>query len=196
MKNQKDKVEKLIQYVRGELSAKERQKLKSELETDSELVRLLSLVNALEESQADLNLVDDSRAAQSIADQIFHDFRRTRSKRGNHRGVVVFDSKLLPLPEGIRPAKMDTRRLKYHVGELDLHLSLYPISPDSYEIIGQVAGGPDNIEYEIQLARNAKKLTCRTDPFGLFRFERVPVDSYKLTLTGGSLTKGIIEVTL
>ena len=66
----------------------------------------------------------------------------------------------MPLPEGVRPAAVSTRRLKYRIGEDILEISLHPVSPASYELIGQLSGQEPGRILDIQFksGKSVKKI--------------------------------------
>ncbi|MEW5925437.1 MAG: hypothetical protein AB1746_15760, partial [Candidatus Zixiibacteriota bacterium] len=101
-----------------------------------------------------------------------------------------------PLPEGVRPAAVDCRRLKFKIGDYDLEISMYPISTDSREIIGQVHQARFDKPLEVRLKSGRTSFSVTADRFNLFRFERVPVAEYKMTLISDGQTIGIVDLAL
>ena len=135
-------------------------------------------------------------AVERLADKLVKDFETGKKHKGQPYGVTVFDSKLLPLPEGVRPAVVDTRKLKFRVSDCTLDIALYPVSPDSYELIGQIAGGEAKDRFRVTLSARKNRYTTDTDQFQLFRFDRVFSGQYTLMIRQGRKTIAIVDLDL
>ncbi len=194
MAQKRDRVELLVEFVRGSLSDEEASQVEEALAHDAELAELLQMVKQMESSRNEYDNTTN-KAAEKLSAQLFDDFLQQTKRGKKGRGVMVFDSRLLPLPDGVRPAAVDTRRMKYRLGELTLHLSLYPISPESFEIIGQLSGGLERI-YTVRLVHAGKSIITETDVFGLFRFERISSDDYELVVFMGKKKVGTVDISL
>ena len=174
-------IEQLILYHRGELPDAEARILRRKIDTDPELRELYAMVRHMEEGAADLEWPRLADAVEKLSDRLFDDYG---SGKDPMRGVLVYDSELLPLPEGVRPATVDTRRLRYRLGEFSVDVSLYPVSPESFELVGQVTEADRSLK--ISLSRKRGGIKSETDPFGLFRIERVGRGNWELTIADGS----------
>ena len=196
MNERTDIIEQLLRYRRNELSGKEKSAIEKRLAKDPDLREMLALLGQLDRRGAELSEADIVKAAGALADQIYQDYFRRGKQRRVPVGVTVFDSKLLPLPAGVRPAAVDTRQLRYRIGESEVILMLYPVAPDSYEIMGQIGETLAEGTVSLSLSRRGFEAETTTDEFGLFRFERVPLGSYRLTLSEQSRAVGLIHVTI
>ena len=194
MTQKRDKVELLVDYVRGTLSAEEVLQVEEILARDAKFAELLQLVKQMENNRNEYDTTTNT-AAEKLSAQLFDDYLQQAKQGKQGRGVVVFDSRLLPLPDGVRPAAVDTRRIKYRLGELTLHISLYPISPESFEMIGQLSGGSERI-YTVHLVHAGKPIITETDLFGLFRFERISSGMYELVVFAGKKKVGTVDISL
>lgn len=185
MKNDKDRITLFLAYLEGQLAKADRQMVESILRSDKDLAELFSVVKELylEGKSTDWSQIHTS--AGQLASRLFDDHQKRVKKAKSNYGVTVFDSKILPLPTGVRPATVDSRRMKYKIGPLDLEVSLYPVSTDSYEIIGQISGTPENTTLNVMLKSASHSFKTEADQFNLFRFRRVPVSKYTLYIISG-----------
>jgi hypothetical protein len=162
----------------GRLERSEREAIAAQI-TESESLRgLIKLV-------AELHEQDDSGqwpALRAGAHMLLTEQLRSLTRMA---AVKTFDSDLLPLPEGVRPAAVDTRRLKYQIDGILIELSLYPVSLDSYEVIGQVCGLDSEAEVSVVLQSVRRKFRTEANQFHLFRFERVPAGNLTLMISVG-----------
>jgi hypothetical protein len=179
-RGKKDEKRLIESYLAREKPA-ERAELQRKLTTDHEFRWLLIDLLEMQASESDWDVL--MPAARELAHGIIDLAVGTDDPR---KGVVTFDSKLLPLPEGVRRAGVDTRRLKVNLGEGRLSLSLYPISPKSYRVMGQL----HNVEYAeeyaavIQAAGQSLKACCNSG--GVFSFDRVPAGECEISLRRGN----------
>ena len=169
----------ILDYLQGRLTPEQQDKIKQRIESDPEAVALLQIIRAMkDEAAADKDLLT---AVQRLIDHFVSDLKKQRSDSPNH-GLLTFDSGLMPLPAGIRPATLDSRRLRYAAGELELELSMYPASPETYEIIGQVTGYDKGTELDVALKSGRQSFRERSNPFQVFHFMRIPEGSYSLSV--------------
>ncbi len=178
MPSRKELMERLQRYLEGQMEADEKALFEKQLEGDPELRRMLQLQRALARETAEGG--DLRQAAKGLIDRFIKDLHR--SKETGHRAFLTFDSGLLPLPVGIRPASVDSRRLKYAADNIQLEVSVYPASPGSFEVIGQVEGYPSGVTLNITLSRGRTILRETANPFQVFHFARVPQGGYALTV--------------
>lgn len=196
MKMENDKIELMLDFLRGNLTAEKHRETEKLISADRGLIGLFSVVKGLflEGQKADWNQLQDSTL--KLATRLFDDYQKSKKMSRVNYGITVFDSMMLPLPEGVRPATVDSRRLKYRVGEMDLEISLYPVSTSSYELIGQVY----NLETEggltVRLRSGKREYRETADQFHLFRFVRIPVASYVLDLLANNSRVGTVELQL
>lgn len=190
------KIELLLKYIHCKISTEDRRKVAALVKKDRAYAELFASLKELhkEGSMADWEHIHMS--AQLISSRIFDDFqKRLNSRRVNH-GVRVYDSRVLPLPAGVRPAVVDSRRLKFVIEEINLEISLYPISVDSYEIIGRIAGIKNGSLIRVELISGKTKFIEEADQYYLFRFARVPVMAYTLNIYSDSKIIGKVDIEL
>lgn len=178
MPSRKELMERLQRYLDEQMDPEEKALFEKQLEDDPELRRMLHLRRALARETAENG--DLRQAAKGLINRFVKDLRR--SKETGQRAFLTFDSGLLPSPVGIRPASIDTRRLKYAADDIRLEISIYPASPGSFEVIGQVEGYPPGVTLNITLARGRTLLRESANPFQVFHFARVPKGDYALTV--------------
>jgi hypothetical protein len=196
MSTQIDIIEQLLRLRRDELSPKEKAALENRLAQEPDLKELFGLLSALDTRPVAESDDALSRAASELANRIYQDyFLRGRGSRVPV-GVTIFDSKLLPIPAGVRPAAVDTRQLRYQVADCEVILMLYPVAPDSYEIMGQIGEGLATGALTLKLRKRGVTVDATADEFGLFRFDRVPLGTYRLTLCADTRDVGLIHVTI
>ena len=191
-----DKVALLIGYLKGGLSRRDKRKAGAMIKSDKDTKELYPVVRELYLNGQGTNWNQVQQAAFKLSARLFKDFLKSRKKRGPAYGITVFDSGILPLPEGVRPATVDTRRVKYRVGDMFLEVSLYPVSIGSYEIIGQISGMEGEAALEVVLKSAGTTFAADTDQFNVFRFPRIPVGKYFLYLVSGNKKIGSVTVEL
>ncbi len=193
-KNDKD-IAKLVDDLLSRLSGEEQEKLRQRLGDDPSLAELTALVG----EQAEMAETGDwgklQIAAHRLLDSMLKDVH-TADKNHQQHGVLTFDSGLLPAPEGVRPAAVDTRRLRYQIGERLLELSLYPVSVNSFELIGQISDSPATLAMRVELVANRRKITATAEQFGIFRFPRVPSGEYRVRIISGDQVIATVDLEL
>jgi len=178
MSSKRDKVERLQQYLDGRLDPEEAVRVEEHLAADPRLRRMLDLLRAMRRTQPGDGALES--AARGLIDRVVTDLHRR--KDSPHRGLLTFDSGLLPLPAGIRPATLDSRRLRYAAEGLRLELSVYPASPGTFEVIGQIEGSRRGAALEVSLRQGRQTLRERTNPVHVFHFARVPEGAHDMTV--------------
>jgi hypothetical protein len=186
----------LIKYLRGKLNDEDREEVERRLAEDPALHRLMLLMSDFRDESETIDWDILQSPAHALLDRLLKDVKASRKDDAKKRGITTFDSRLLPLPEGIRPATVETRRLKYQLGDSQLDISLYPISPGSYELIGQLSGLNTGEVLDIQLCRGQTKLSARSNEFQLFLFPRVPTGSYQIQIEVGGKVIGMADIEL
>ncbi len=191
-----DKIDILLAYLRGELRKSEARLLEKEIERDPELKETFALLKELggESANIDWSEIDDT--VRAISTRLVDDFFRKRPDGSPVPGVLVYDSKVLPLPAGVRPASVDVRRLKFKIDEMELMVSLYPVGPRAYEVMGQLSGYTGDETIEVSLTRGKKTYRAKPDSFQLFHFARVPSGNCRLVVStpGGTLADVDIDI--
>ena len=188
-----DKLERVIAYLLGELDSAAAREVEALLSHDSELREVFSAVSELQKEGKEIDWSEIRQPINDMTSRLIEDFRRRKGAGGSDNGVLVYDSRYLPLPEGVRPATTGTRKLHYKFDNGELDISLYPISPESYEIVGQASGDQFGKEIRLRLKSGSTSFKTESDNFRLFRFERVPAKQYKLSIVSdGKATATVI----
>lgn len=120
--------------------------------------------------------------SERLASKVYDDFIFKNTPGNERAGVCRYDSSIFPVPDGVRPAAVDTRRLRYTLDSCDLELSIYPINLEAFELIGQIHGQPHDTSVNVVLTAKGGSFETRTDRFHLFRFKRIPCGTYRLCL--------------
>lgn len=192
----KDLIERLQEYLAGRMSKKERKAFEKKFETDPALADMADLLKADNTSVPDHSFDDLRQAAHSLLDRQLSELAQGDRDPEHPPAVTLFDSKFLPLPKGIRPAAVDTRRLRYRIGENYLDISIYPISMHSFEMIGQLSDRDENDRLVIELVGDHKRFKVEANQFAMFRFEKIPADSYRMVIRSGNEILGRLNIEL
>ena len=194
MRGKEEIVELLMKLIDGTLDTESQSEVLRLIEQKPEIKRLHTLLARLKDaSREDRDL---KKAASALVERFVRDMKMAKDEREPARGVLSFDSGLLPLPAGVRPATVDSRRLRYIFGERRLEVSIYPASPGTYEVIGQASGFASGDILTADLEGAPGKMHERSNRFQVFHFERVPAGTYTLRVTspGGSDCLFTIEI--
>ena len=195
MKINQDKIELLLALESGSLTGKEKKALIAEMQQDTDLADMYDLLKRISTISGHGSKPIVS-ATQKLSQKLFQDFQKNQASHKVPYGIQLFDSSLLPLPEGIRPASVDTRQLKYQIGLAFVELTMYPITVDSVELIGQINCLESFEGLSMTIETNGKSKNVPVDKFGLFRFERVATGNSSLYLKKGNTNEGLIELIL
>ncbi len=188
-KNAKN-IQELIDYIRGRLDPDKRAEVAERIGKDPVLQKLVTLLGGLHEDMQEIDWPAMKSAAHSLLS------RQLKEKRGGRqkKGVTIFDSQLLPLPEGVRPALVDTRRIRYKIDETVLEVSVYPVSLNSFELIGRLDGAEKFEMLTVTTRLGRKKFTTEANEFGLFRFPRLTKGNYIMEIRAGDDPVGEFEL--
>ena len=192
-KNDKDRralVDRLLARFDGDTA----EKLKTQLADDAAFEELVGLFGRSADLQESAEWQKLQSSAHLLLNSLLKDVQSARSDPDERRGVLVFDSGLLPLPEGVRPATVDTRRLRYQVGENRLELSLYPVSVKTYELIGQLGDQSDEHGFTVELLGARTHFSATADRFGVFRFPRITGGKYQLRIADDGKTIAVVDL--
>lgn len=196
MSDKKRHFEQLVAYIEGRLSPEEQSEMEKRIAQDPALQKTIAVMKGLKSEAEKIDWHKMQKPSHDLFDRLLKDIKRRKSEAGGKRGVNIFDSGLLPIPEGVRPAEVDTRRLKYLIGDGELELSLYPVSPKSFEIIGQVKGLENAGVLSVEIKSGKTRISVAANEFNLFRIPRITSGSYKLNLIEGKKVIGKIDLTL
>ncbi|MBU0984937.1 MAG: hypothetical protein KKA42_13775 [candidate division Zixibacteria bacterium] len=195
MTGKTNKIEMVIGLAMGSLAGHEIVVAERLIAKEPELAEVYELARQLLSAKDVRREAEVGHALKNLSSQLFRDYIRNL-KGGIPTGITVFDSRDLPVPRGIRRPTVDTRGLRYKLGDLDVELAFYPTTVDSCELIGQVSGldGPGPLT--VTLEGGSEVHTTETDQFHLFRFPRIPVTEYRLILQRNDAVLGTIEISL
>lgn len=196
MREKEKQLEQLIDFVEGRLDPEESSSIKAQIENDPVLQKMMAVIKGLRDEVDQIDWQKMQTPSHALFDRLLKDVKSQKGATGERRGITVFDSGLLPLPEGVRASGVDTRRLKYLIGDAQLEISIYPISPGSYELIGQISKPEQIKSLSVELCGGKSTIKTKANQFNLFRFPRVPVGAYNLKLFEGRSTIGIINFEL
>ncbi len=196
MQERTEIIDKLFRYVRGELSETERKQVEKRLASDTELTELLALITDLHQQRQTTSWDELYKPAHKLLQRLLQDTRKNTSEDEPVHGITIFDSNLLPQPEEIRPAIMNSRRLKYSVGDWQLTVTIYPSSPDSCELIGQLEGYQESAPLIVKLISKRMKSVIRANEFHIFRFDRAPLVPFTLQFESGGQVLAIVDIGL
>jgi hypothetical protein len=185
-------IQELIDYIRGRLDPDKRAEVADRIGKDPVLQKLVTLLGDLRDDMRETDWPDMKSAAHALLS------RQLKEKRGGRqkKGVTIFDSQLLPLPVGVRPALVDTRRIRYKIDETLLEVSVYPVSLNSFELIGQLTEAERRQSLTITMRFGRKKFATEANEFGLFRFPRLTKGKYIIAIRAGDDPVGELELEL
>lgn len=193
---EKDELELVIEYLRGQLSPEDHSLMENRIAGDPVLREMVRVLSQLRDESDDNDWRKMKLPSHSLFDRLLKDFKLRRRDGSGKQGITIFDSQMLPLPEGVRSATVDTRRIKYLIGDAQLEISVYPVSPNSFEIIGQLAGREEGRPIEVILNGKKIKLNSCANQFNLFRFPRVPTGDYDMMILDQGNIIGQIKLEL
>ncbi len=185
----------LSRFLTGDLPTDRAADIDRLIKSDPEWAAAYRLLRQLQSTGQNLDAATVESMSE-LARRLFSDFKRRQDQHDDRFAIRVFDSQVLPVPDGVRPASVDTRRLRYRLDHLQLELSLYPLTPESYELIGQLEGLESSEPVTIRLEQGRRHTSVKTDQFHLFRFERVETGSCRLVLQSANGVIGFIHLDL
>ena len=182
MSGKKDKYDLLAEYLKGRLSGDREKQFERMLRDDPELVRMAEFVSDLIRESDDIEWDRLKQPAHSVLGRMLKDYKISQKSKESKQGIVFFDSRDMPLPEDVRPAIVNSRRIKYRIADDVLEISLHPVSPGSYELIGQLSGRQPGEIVEIEIRGNNSAKKVKSNDFQLFRLERIESGNYKMKI--------------
>lgn len=183
-------------YLKSQLKKEDRRKVESLLNSNREFREMFETIKALNDQGAPGHLSDLAPALKQMSLNMFRHYHGAAKGNRELLGLPIYDSKTFPLPEGVRPSLTSTRRLRYKFNNMEIELSLNPMTLYSFEIIGQIDDGSEKKNYTIELIGKDLRLTAETDELQMFAFTKIPAMKYRLNiLLEGKLT-GIIDIDL
>ena len=195
MKKNQEQIELLVRYIRGELNEAETGRVEAMLRDDDEFKQLHDMIADLEHRGVNPDASAMATSAKKLSTRMIHDHLRNMTSKFV-QGITIYDSSVLPLPEGVRPATVDTRQIRYRLGACDIELSLYPATPSSYELIGHISAEEPGREFEISMKAGGRTSKAVTDKHDIFRFARLDVDRYLMVIRSQGEEIGRIDLVL
>ena len=186
--------EKIAAYLQGQLGADERNAIKKKIEQDPVLRSFIDASRELIDEVGDGYWKQVEPSVHALLSRQLQELKQARKNPRRQYGITTFDSKLLPVPEGVRPATVDSRRIKIQLRDGQLDLSLYPVSTGSFEIIGQILDWQSTQVMTMVLESRSAKLAAETNQFHLFQFPRVPCGKYTLKIKDGRSVVAAIDL--
>ena len=196
MTTKKDKIERFRSYLAGSMTKSEKAQIENELRSDAEAAEMVEILKDLDRQAEEADSGGLGQAARRLATNLVKEFLGNASTDGPPHGVPVFDSRLLPIPDGVRPATVDTCRLSYRVADLEVDLSLYPVSPERFEMIGQIFGWTEAESPSLQLRTGRSRQSTIADSHGVFRIADVAVGKHALAIRHKKKTLAVIQLDL
>lgn len=179
----------IADLIRGKLTAEEVPEVTKLLDREPALKTLVDSLTAARRSGERPEWMSVRSAAHSLLDFILED-SACSSDHGPPTGVLTFDSALLPAPTGIRPAEISSRRLEYSFGNMSMSVSLYTVSLKTIELIGRVSGAIVESGVSVVLQGKRRSYTVSANSSGVFRFKRIPRQSYEMKLLANNELAG------
>jgi len=191
-------LEKLALYRIGGLPEEEVREIEKHLESDCRVCK---------QTMDWLALIQDSAAAQvrrpvpehlqEMAQRIFRQYQAgaRKARPGKAWAVCILDSLWRPLPAGVRPAVVDTRRLLYVTDGYEIDIETNPASSGHYSLLGHItrAGKPVQAA-PVTTIIGRKKRQAQTDDLGVFSFHDLPLGEISLTITSGEDTVEVPQI--
>ncbi len=182
MKSDEQKYELLLKYIRSELDDKESNKVKKMLDSDREFRKMHDVLKNYGADRLQGPLAELMPSLRQISINMFREYHKPGREDNIERGLPIFDSDVMPMPEGVRPSVTNSRRLKYKFKGMELEISLYPVSLYSYEMIGQFSG-VEGKTYQIELVGKKFRQATETDELRMFTFPRIPSNVYQINIS-------------
>ncbi len=196
MKNDNEIVDMMMKLLQGKLDDQKADTVWKAIKEDPEMAHLFLMIRAFDTARRNEQHSGDSKAAKTLSKQLFRDFQKGQKNPDACQGIRVYDSGVLPVPEGVRPAAVDTRRMKYRIDDFVVEICVYPVTPDSYELIGQIIGHETTEKLSVEIKDGRRSRTASSDEFHLFRFEQVRAGEVLMTVWGENKLMGTIELSL
>jgi len=196
MGNKREDLELLIEYLRGQLGPEDQALMEKRIADDPVLGEMIRFLSDLRSEIGSADWKEMKHPSHTLFERLLKDIKYRKRDASGTQGVTIFDSQLLPLPEGVRSAAVDTRRIKYLIGEAQLEISLYPVSPSSFEVIGLLTGYDTGEVLDVELSGKKVKLSARANRFSLFRYPQVSAGVYELSIRDGEKLVGRVNLEL
>jgi|WetSurMetagenome_2_1015567.scaffolds.fasta_scaffold486866_2 hypothetical protein len=168
----------LVRYIRGD--KKPMAYWSRFIERDEAAQEKVALLTRLARMFVASDVQRLSTASQTLARHIFQSYKSAAAGSGEEIAHLYYDSRVIPLPEGVRPSLMSTRRMKFKAGAGQIELSISPIYPGRFEITGRYQG-PLSIQKGRAVLKGRRSHQGIFDNFGFFYLAPVDPGRYRLT---------------
>jgi len=201
MKNKKteiklNEIKQIIESLTGNVNIANKKIVKGLLSENKSAREIASIVKLLKSKSSQKPKKEIFKAVQHLAIKMIADFIDHDSGSTSNKGIILYDSMLLPIPDGVRPATVERRQLRYRVRDSVIVISLYPKTPDSFELLGQVIVSGDSLVDRVKLKTGSFSSTISIDEYGVFRFPRVEKGNCKVFILNNRVNVGYIELEL
>lgn len=149
------------------------------IENDPDSMAAVALLQRLDRFFESMEIARLARLSQRLRDEIFERFFVRRSSSGKAAAHLYYDSRAIPLPEGIRPSLLSERRMKFAAGKGRIELSIVPVFPGRFEITGRFENAGSSQPQTVRL-KGRQMFNTRTDTYGFFSFAAVNPGTYQL----------------
>ena len=189
-------IELISKYLKSELNDRDRKKVENMLDSGKEFRKMYELIKTLHEQGTPDELTALADPLKEMSLDMFRQYHGAKDKDKKLLGLPVYDSRAIPLPDGVRPSLTGARRLRYKFEDMEIELSLNPITLYSFEIIGQIDDGTRKRSYKLELVGDDQTLSAETDELQMFAFNKVPAMKYRLGIFYKRKKIGIIDIDL
>ncbi|MEW5925708.1 MAG: hypothetical protein AB1746_17125 [Candidatus Zixiibacteriota bacterium] len=196
MDDLKKNIDLISGYLNSELKKKDREKVEKLLNSSEEFRNMYEMIKTLSEQGNPGHLNDLVPSLKQMSLNMFRQYNNTDKRDRQLLGLPVYDSRTIPLPEGVRPSLTSARRMRYKFDSMEVEISLNPMTLYSFEIIGQIDDESHKKNYSVELTAGARKFTAETDELGMFTFSRVPILKYRLNILAERKIIGMIDIDL
>jgi len=193
MKNSERKYELLLKYLQSELDQKQSNEVKKMLASDEEFRKMHDLLKSYGAERLKGQLAELMPSLRKMSVNMFREYHKPGQKDNIERGLPIFDSNVMPMPEGVRPSVTNSRRLKYKFKGMELEVSLYPISLYSYELIGQF-NGIEGKTYQVEMVGKKFRQSTTTDELKMFTFTRIESGEYRINIIENKDTLAVVDM--
>jgi len=189
-------IDELVLLSQGKLKPSRRKALEKQIAEDKGLRALYNFIRVALETREEALTFEAVSASDKLSLKLFQDFQKRKLEPALKRAVTTFDSSVMPLPEGVRPAAVDTRALRFQLPRGLVELALYPISVESYDLVGMISEYDAHGPFEIRVKSGRQKLTLHSDAVNLFRIPRISRGKHVFTILSGEELVGTIDLEL
>lgn len=196
MDDLKKSIDLISGYLNSDLNKEDRKKVEKLLNSSEEFRDMYEILKTLYEQGHPDHLNDLVPSLKQMSLNMFRQYNNTEGKDREMSGLPVYDSRTIPLPEGVRPSVTSARRMRYKFDDLEVELSLNPMTLYSFEIIGQIDDDSHKKDYTIELVSGSQKFTAETDELRMFTFSRIPALKYRLNILTEGKIIGLIDIDL